>query len=80
LSHTAEPLADRPFDGQVIGPALGHQPAAHVVLAVSFQYQALGFLGRSLDDLLKFLGADTLTVIIQAFDSQDLWGSCNLLF
>jgi hypothetical protein len=34
------------------------------MLAVTFQDKLLGFLGSSLDNLLKLLGADTLAFII----------------
>ena len=34
------------------------------MLTVIFQDELLGFLDRGLDNLLKFLGADTLAVIV----------------
>jgi hypothetical protein len=34
------------------------------MLTVAFQNELLGFLGRGLDNLLEFLGADALTVLI----------------
>jgi hypothetical protein len=48
----------------MVGTAMRHQPAAHIMLAVCFQNKFLGFLGRGLHSLLKFLGADTLAVIV----------------
>jgi hypothetical protein len=34
------------------------------MLAVTFQDELLGFLGRCLNNLLKFLGADALALLI----------------
>ena len=41
LAHAAEPLPDRPLDGQVKRTVLRHQPAADIMLAVCLQNKLL---------------------------------------
>jgi hypothetical protein len=48
----------------MVRASLGHQPAAYIMLAITFQDKFWGFPGSSLENLLKFLGTDTLALAI----------------